>query len=390
MTDRGPERALGGHLGAIQQTSFSFVNVGVLLFVGALGIGLLYAEGYLSLLDWPFLLYVVAVTLGGLWFGAFELSRKRLLFMVLVAELSGYLTQVVGSDVEGVWRYEGPRGTYYFVCTMFAFAAVFAYGLTALVIGPWVRKHLRYRPRWLNVIVVAGVFAVLAFGSHPYRGHGEPAFWIYYGALGLFAAYASLLMDLGTLVTLVAVAMGIGIVSETLGASSGVWQFTGMRPWLPPAYLVFGSWPLEIILHYGLSGILARERLIARPRFFEENKLFEAKTDHPMWTGDRPHKVASVKNADKLLALDEVLRRTGFFEVLSRREKETSKDKASLDIVIKPNLMFMYSVDDKSTFTDPELVEHLVERIWAAGYRRIKVVEAQSAYGNFFLRPRGR
>jgi uncharacterized protein (DUF362 family) len=51
---------------------------------------------------------------------------------------------------------------------------------------------------------------------------------------------------------------------------------------------------------------------------------------------------------------------------------------------VKPNFMFMYSKNDRSTFTDPELVEHLVDRIVAAGFTNVVVVEAQSCYGNEF------
>jgi uncharacterized protein (DUF362 family) len=386
MSDAGDgARSEAPKLGHVKQTSFDVVNTLVLVFVGVVGIGLLVRAGDLTLVRWPFLLYIVGVTLGALWFGAFELSRRRLLLLVLVGASAGILTQVVGADVEGVWTYAGPRRDYSFVTTMFAYAATFAYGLTALVFGPWVRRHLRHRPRWMNPLVVVVLFAVLVVGSTPYRLRFDVAFWAYYGALGLFGLWASLLMDLGTLLTLVGVAVVVGIASETLGASSGVWSFRGAHPSLPPAYLVFGSWPLEILLHYGLSGVLARERLVARPRYFREELLFRPQREHPMWTGGKKQRVVCVRDADKLRALDAVLERAGLLDVLARRLKETGKTPEELEIVIKPNLMFMYSEEDRSTFTDPELVEHLVERIWAAGYRRIAVVEAQSAYGNFFL-----
>jgi uncharacterized protein (DUF362 family) len=46
--------------------------------------------------------------------------------------------------------------------------------------------------------------------------------------------------------------------------------------------------------------------------------------------------------------------------------------------------MFMYSLKDPSTYTDPELVEHLISRIYKEGYRKIAVGEARSTYGTFF------
>lgn len=149
-------------------------------------------------------------------------------------------------------------------------------------------------------------------------------------------------------------------------------------------HLVLGSWPLEIIFHHGASGLFAREKLLARPHFFQETRIYEPRRDHAMWQGDAPHRVASVKGDDKLTALDEVLEKTAFFAAIEQRLAETGKTRETLRIIIKPNLMFMYSEQDRSTFTDPELVEHLVDRLREAGYRDIKVVEAQSAYGNYF------
>jgi uncharacterized protein (DUF362 family) len=44
----------------------------------------------------------------------------------------------------------------------------------------------------------------------------------------------------------------------------------------------------------------------------------------------------------------------------------------------------MYSLTDISTYTDPSLVEHLIDRILERGYRNIAVAEAQSTYAVFF------
>jgi len=99
---------------------------------------------------------------------------------------------------------------------------------------------------------------------------------------------------------------------------------------------------------------------------------------------DREATVAVVKNADKFGALDRVIDMTGFFSELESLRKEKAKGKEDFSIIIKPNFMFMYSLKDPTTFTDPELVEHLVARIWEEGYRNIAVAEARSTYGTFF------
>ncbi len=46
--------------------------------------------------------------------------------------------------------------------------------------------------------------------------------------------------------------------------------------------------------------------------------------------------------------------------------------------------MFAHAKLDPSTYTDPELVEHLVERIREKGFTNIAVAEAQSTLGNYY------
>ena len=99
---------------------------------------------------------------------------------------------------------------------------------------------------------------------------------------------------------------------------------------------------------------------------------------------DREALVAAVKNPDRFEALDKIIEMTRFFDKLEAMRKEKGKDKENLSIIIKPNFMFMYSLKDRTTFTDPELVEHLVSRIWEKGYRNIAVGEARSTFGTFF------
>lgn len=97
-----------------------------------------------------------------------------------------------------------------------------------------------------------------------------------------------------------------------------------------------------------------------------------------------PALVASIKNDDKFAALDEVVGLTKFDEILDRYLAESGKRAEDFCIAIKPNFMFAYSKYDRTTFTDPELVEHLIGRIHERGLSNIAVVEAQSAYGNYY------
>jgi uncharacterized protein (DUF362 family) len=95
-------------------------------------------------------------------------------------------------------------------------------------------------------------------------------------------------------------------------------------------------------------------------------------------------RAAAIKDRDKFSALNGVLEATGFFGKLDRTCVSSGKSKEDFAVVIKPNFMFTYSKADPSTYTDPELVEYLVDRIRERGYGNLAVAEARSTYGTFF------
>lgn len=99
---------------------------------------------------------------------------------------------------------------------------------------------------------------------------------------------------------------------------------------------------------------------------------------------DRKVVVASAHGGEKDVALDRALADSLFWETLEDACVQSGKSKAEFSVVIKPNFMFAYNKRDRSTFTDPELVEHLATKLRTAGYTRIVVVEAQSTYGQYF------
>jgi uncharacterized protein (DUF362 family) len=96
--------------------------------------------------------------------------------------------------------------------------------------------------------------------------------------------------------------------------------------------------------------------------------------------------VAAIQDDDPLRALDRVLEATGFDALLESKLAASGKERAAFAIALKPNFMFAYDRRDRSTYTDPALVHRLVARLRAAGYREVKVVEAQSTYGEYFDR----
>ena len=87
---------------------------------------------------------------------------------------------------------------------------------------------------------------------------------------------------------------------------------------------------------------------------------------------------------DKSRMLDEILEETGFFGILSKSLEDSGKSKEDFSVVIKPNFMYMHSKKDISTYTDPELVEALVDRIVEQGFTNVALVEAQSTLGNYY------
>jgi len=96
--------------------------------------------------------------------------------------------------------------------------------------------------------------------------------------------------------------------------------------------------------------------------------------------------VAAIRNEDKHAALDSVLELSGFADTLEAAFGASAKQRADFVIAIKPNFMFSYNVNDRSSYTDPALFAQLVDRIRALGFERIYLVEAHSTYGEFFDR----
>jgi len=113
-----------------------------------------------------------------------------------------------------------------------------------------------------------------------------------------------------------------------------------------------------------------------------QTAFFQKPPAAPVSTG--PTTVAAFQGEDKFALLDQVLEATNFFDLLEKRYEESGKSREAFSVVIKPNFMFMHSKKDVSTYTDPELVEALVDRLAARGFTNIALVESQSTYGNYY------
>jgi uncharacterized protein (DUF362 family) len=106
--------------------------------------------------------------------------------------------------------------------------------------------------------------------------------------------------------------------------------------------------------------------------------------DKPVLGGAKQTIVSAVRGDHKIDTLDQVLNESKFFDVLEKYRLNSSKQKVDFTIVIKPNFMMTYNKKDRSTYTDPELVEHLIDRLIQSEYTNLTIVESQNTYGLYF------
>ena len=144
------------------------------------------------------------------------------------------------------------------------------------------------------------------------------------------------------------------------------------------SHILPSSWLMARFLGLRFSSFCGANR-----RFFREQTTLLRRTPVlPVNSG--PTTVVVLKGDDKFDLLNNVLEKTGFFNVLETRFRASGKTKDAFSVVIKPNFMFTHSKKDISTYTDPDLVEALIDRIVRLGFSNISVVESQSTLGNYY------
>ena len=492
-----------------------------------------WSEGYLQRFSLPFGLLLGGGLLLSVWM-AMRASTARFVVLLLTIFLVEYVKETLGIRA-GLWAYTGPGGQYLFGVLAWVLGGTSAFVVAFGVIIPLLLKIRRELPRWLNQAFLLLLFVLIPLTVDPYPSGAEVPYWSFYGALFVLGLVAARRMPWQVLAGLVLSAWIVGNPSEYLGSAvSGFWIFT-KHPHYPPFYLLAGCWPLEILVQYSLSALLAGEPLAGgiaahpappspsqarravrqlriflilsgivyfvvgfafallpdqilhvvnavaqrvtpwlppagplRERFWvalafsmmmtiaalcfiaslniRRNKgyvvllliakaastlsalayfaspthrqfaslvivlvdgslfcltlyffvraqraFFLAQTGYlydqapPPSPDSVPATVVVSHGEDKFACLDEVLAKTKFFEILARERARKQKSLDEFRVVIKPNFMFTHAQADPSTYTDPELVEALIDRIAAKGFKRIAVVEAQSAYGNYYL-----
>jgi uncharacterized protein (DUF362 family) len=88
--------------------------------------------------------------------------------------------------------------------------------------------------------------------------------------------------------------------------------------------------------------------------------------------------VAIRSNKDKFILLDEVLRTSGFWSVLEETRSRLDIEKKNFGILVKPDLNAFELTG--STATDPQLVEHLIDRLHEHRYTRVALGESRNSF----------
>jgi uncharacterized protein (DUF362 family) len=145
-------------------------------------------------------------------------------------------------------------------------------------------------------------------------------------------------------------------------------------------FIIFISdFPLFLLtLYLYLKGHTGRIPEVYQARKIDKDKYRE------MCFGSDKTKVACIYDEDKFRALDQVLEKTGFYEILERKWKSSGKKKDDFLITVKANFMMTYNKIDESTYTDPQLVEALFDELYKKGYKRLALVESRNTYGLYF------
>ena len=235
------------------------LNCLIFVLTIAIGVVVIIYEGYLkTVLGYkPFIIFGCVIIVLDFYTILCLISTRRLLSLIPVAGVAGYITQVVGTNCN-IWVYTNTHRTFYVAIFMFIFASIAMYGLTVKFFALPEQQFSKTVNRLLNVLWISALFFILIITSNKFKTDINLGFWIYYGFLFTFALYSSSRINISVMISLTLAAWVVGFTSEYFGSQAGIWIFQDNGNNVP-AYLVGGSWPLEFTLHFCLSRMLAKE-----------------------------------------------------------------------------------------------------------------------------------
>ena len=216
-------------------------------------------EGYLPLISLPFWIILIAGYCISVWL-ALSISTRRLPALILCIFIIEYVKETIGVR-SGMWTYHGAGGLYNFGVWAWVLAGLVVYTLSTKVAIRLIGKLKIDPPRCVNPIILIFISLLIPLTLGDYWSGAGALFFAFYGLLLLVGLFASIKMDFPVFVGIVITTWLISNPSEYVGAiSSGVWTFTH-NPNYPPFFLLFGCWPLEILVQYSLSAFLVDEPL---------------------------------------------------------------------------------------------------------------------------------
>lgn len=216
-------------------------------------------EGYVSLMTPVFWVSLIAGFLLCFWL-ALGTSTTRLLALMLGIFIIEYIKETIGMRSE-MWSYHGLEGHYIFVVWTWVLAGLIVYVLATRLVIRLIRKLNLALPRWVNLVVLALIGALIPTGLGDYWAGAGALFWLFYAVVFMAGIAVAVRMEFPVFIGIVITAMIISNPSEYVGSiASRLWTFT-YSPEYPPFFLLFGCWPLEILIQYALSGFMADEPL---------------------------------------------------------------------------------------------------------------------------------
>jgi uncharacterized protein (DUF362 family) len=117
------------------------------------------------------------------------------------------------------------------------------------------------------------------------------------------------------------------------------------------------------------------QEFLPRPRRASEN---------PLAAGGRVYVTAGRAGEEKLPLFRKLLDDAGLKDKIVDSARKANKQMSELRVAIKPSFMLGYHRKDRSTITDPNLLDELALYLREIGCREIAVVEARNLYDGFY------
>lgn len=234
-------------------------NLIIIALLMAITLFTAFHEGYIPLISVPFWSVLIVGFAVCIWL-AFSISTRRLLSLILVIFVVEYIKETIGIRSE-MWTYHGTDGLYNFGLWAWVLGGLTVYTLSIRVLIGLIKKLEIRSPRCANPIILMLIASLIPLTLGDYRSGAGFLFFSFYAVLLVVSIHACARMDFPIFAGIVITAWFVGNISEYMGSvASGIWTFT-YSPDYPPIFLLFGCWPLEILVQYSLSAFLAAESL---------------------------------------------------------------------------------------------------------------------------------